>query len=892
MKRLIFLILAYVVTCSVATAQSITVSNYDFKMPYKNTTLYSVSPSTYSIGVSSTGQIKSYRVGSETFESGRYSIDIPLSKYADNDIHCVNVNLADGSHEHFFFTTLNEFAEDDKFIYGLDSSAKTAKVIGAKGNPVYASVPGTVSVGSFVFKVTELSSYSFSDEKNLVQIRTGENVETVKEIHCAGEYREYISSRFVTLVCDKSVRTIQFRESNEIGRIIFLGDNPPMINSRYAVPKSFVPNNSYSINDQIVYPNLPNMFESEGIMYVPTDMSERKCDILDWSESALETEDLAIGGTVNYRGIDFTVDNIAYGGLAGLPKLKNLEAGNAGEIGYGAFTDCPLLETANIHNGGNVDGYVFADCSSLKRVSFSNKGNVGECPIRYTACEVLTYENEGNIGSNRYCNAPLTEVTLRNTGDTSSEIFKGITTLKKAVVANGGKLGDFAFEGCTELASVELGDVSEVGFGAFKGCTSLRTVATTGVAGVISGLAFKGCASLTGINLEEGLTKIGDGAFEGCSSLTDVVIPGTVLTVGFDAFNGCTSLANVDFRATRFEKNVSAEDAEIKVYGPISAIVNGTKEAEYTLKKGETLSGLIYVNKASYDRSPKIKVTLNGKVVFDKDVSAQGVTKYPLLYKATRDESVKLVYTVSNKEPSSGAEIGSIWSYPESLPNGALAFMSEFADSPLKNVNIDRQLVYKRYGKSLTSPFWDNTSLETLNIGNEVVELTPSMFKGCSALKNCNVGNEIKEIPTMTFSGCGSLESFSIGSSIESLGVEAFAGCTSIVDFYAYPVVPPVCGSDALTNINKWECKLHVQPVSLEAYKEADQWKEFFFIQSDLSGVEEIADGAGTEPEGGYRTGIYTQDGVCISEEYDEEVLNKLPKGMYIANGKKILKLK
>ena len=44
-------------------------------------------------------------------------------------------------------------------------------------------------------------------------------------------------------------------------------------------------------------------------------------------------------------------------------------------------------------------------------------------------------------------------------------------------------------------------------------------------------------------------------------------------------------------------------------------------------------------------------------------------------------------------------------------------------------------------------------------------------------------------------------------------------------------VVPPTCGSQALDDINKWNCTLQVPQGSLAAYQAAEQWKEFFFME-------------------------------------------------------------
>lgn len=66
--------------------------------------------------------------------------------------------------------------------------------------------------------------------------------------------------------------------------------------------------------------------------------------------------------------------------------------------------------------------------------------------------------------------------------------------------------------------------------------------------------------------------------------------------------------------------------------------------------------------------------------------------------------------------------------------------------------------------------------------------------------------------------------------------------------------VPPVCGTQALDDINKWTCRLYVPDEAMNSYKMADQWKEFFFIVSGMEDVTNDADNV-------LSTGYYTVDG-------------------------------
>ena len=50
--------------------------------------------------------------------------------------------------------------------------------------------------------------------------------------------------------------------------------------------------------------------------------------------------------------------------------------------------------------------------------------------------------------------------------------------------------------------------------------------------------------------------------------------------------------------------------------------------------------------------------------------------------------------------------------------------------------------------------------------------------------------------------------------------------------------VPPTCGTQALDDINKWECTLSVPKGTVSSYQQAVQWKEFFFIDEGATGIQ------------------------------------------------------
>jgi hypothetical protein len=55
----------------------------------------------------------------------------------------------------------------------------------------------------------------------------------------------------------------------------------------------------------------------------------------------------------------------------------------------------------------------------------------------------------------------------------------------------------------------------------------------------------------------------------------------------------------------------------------------------------------------------------------------------------------------------------------------------------------------------------------------------------------------------------------------------AFAECTGITDIYYYAEQVPETGEDVFLSSNYTNATLHVPASSVEAYKSADQWKDF-----------------------------------------------------------------
>lgn len=213
-----------------------------------------------------------------------------------------------------------------------------------------------------------------------------------------------------------------------------------------------------------------------------------------------------------------------------------------------------------------------------------------------------------------------------------------------------------------------------------------------------------------------------------------------------------------------------------------------------------------------------------------------------------------------------------------------------FADCPLDTVYIGGNISYPTSSSDGYSPFYRNTSLQTVRITDKETEISGNEFYGCTGLKNVTLGNGIEHIGEYAFSGCSSLDNFTFGTHVQDIGEEAFSDCTAMTRLVSNTVVPPVCGAQALDDINKWTCQLFVPEGSVASYQQADQWKDFFFMGT--VGIDEnIVDGQ-KDKLARILAGplqVYSTSGALLrqldSAASADEALSGLERGIYILRG-------
>lgn len=105
----------------------------------------------------------------------------------------------------------------------------------------------------------------------------------------------------------------------------------------------------------------------------------------------------------------------------------------------------------------------------------------------------------------------------------------------------------------------------------------------------------------------------------------------------------------------------------------------------------------------------------------------------------------------------------------------------------------------------------------------------------------------VTTIGDYAFGDCSSLTSITLPESLTSIGWRAFYGCSSLQAIHSRAIIPPTCGTYCFYKVDQTTCVLYVPKGTLEAYKSADEWKDFLrIVEEEYTGMEEVgADSAG-----------------------------------------------
>ena len=172
------------------------------------------------------------------------------------------------------------------------------------------------------------------------------------------------------------------------------------------------------------------------------------------------------------------------------------------------------------------------------------------------------------------------------------------------------------------------------------------------------------------------------------------------------------------------------------------------------------------------------------------------------------------------------------------------------------------------------------SSLTNITIPNSVTKIGPNAFCGCDSLTNVSISNGVTKIASSAFKDCSGLTNITIPNSVTEIGYGAFEGCSGLNTITMESNVPPTIYEYYFTAEQFENIVVRVPQGYLCNYQNAEGWKSFHkFEEYNLTDIRPVISG---NKDNNSET-IYNLHGIRMKST------DRLPAGLYIINGKKVL---
>ncbi len=455
----------------------------------------------------------------------------------------------------------------------------------------------------------------------------------------------------------------------------------------------------------------------------------------------------------------------------------------------------------------------------------------------------------------------------------TSNLFSHATHLRSIVLPNRVRsIEKNAFKACTHLEDVVLpAGLETIGQSAFEDCDQLINIYIPDGVQSVGNRAFAGCDRLRSIYIPESVTSIGDRAFEN-TALTDVYLPDRLETLGAAAFSG-TSI-----KSLYLPKYVSINNGDLGTMSKLSEFVVDTDNRNYKVADG----ALYDYNGTKLLRMP---MAARGDIYVADGTETIGAGAFQGCSAITNIELPSTVTTIGASAFSGCHNAAAIYVPDACTAIGKNAFMNSGIHEVILPTGITRieentfrgatSLSHVVLPHTLTyigiNAFYDCKSLGAINIPAGVTELPKSVFEGCKNLAVIELNDGLTTIGEYTFKKCNALTHIEMPPSLRTIGKNAFRECGLIsislnegllslgdhawsdhllVELTNPSTVTPFGKKVAeknkqlaritilatippsLDKVSNNKVQLFVPSQSIDAYQNANNWKNFKYINA------------------------------------------------------------
>lgn len=481
---------------------------------------------------------------------------------------------------------------------------------------------------------------------------------------------------------------------------------------------------------------------------------------------------------------------------------------------------------------GHNDGEDFGRESAFTGINHEPLSLFNDCPLNNIYIgRNLSYDTEY---SHIYKYSPFANKTTLQTVVISNYVttikghaFYGCSNIKKILIPDSiTSIEEFAFAECRNLEKINIpSKIISLKNSLFENCEKLENIDIPNNITSFEEGVFYGCSALTSITIPNGVTSIKEYTFANCHNLKSIIIPNTITKIEKFAFRNCYSLIGItipksviDIALGSFDGCTSLKELRIDDSSEILSLGHHSDVEKKAYINGGNIDH--YYNGLFHDCP--LETLYLGRNLFYYQTRLWQET-------SLSDNSVRHYYVYS-KPP---------FSNKETLTNITIGcFVTEIGGSLFERCGIETLIIPPNV-QIIKDGAFEYCSIKDLHIdnGNDtleigctvdgLVEVIYSLFS--HGLENLYLGrNCISDAPL--FRCNKDLKTITIGESVTSIPKYAFYLCNHLERIYIETTIPPIIESGNFTEGQFANVQLYIPLGTLQLYKEADGWKNFWEI--------------------------------------------------------------
>ena len=635
--------------------------------------------------------------------------------------------------------------------------------------------------------------------------------------------------------------------------------------------------------EQVIYENVQigDLYYNLNLMYKTAEVTYKNRDQHYMYNEDWDITIANIPETVVYNGRTCLVTNVGDNAFNNCRMLISVKIPNSvTSIGDHAFEDCSGLTSIEIPNSvTSIGDRAFEGCSGLTSIEIPNSvTSIGNAA--FEGCSGLTSIEIPNsvtsIGNYAFflCTG-LTTVTIPNKVTSINAVtFGWCSNLTSVIIPDSiTEIGIQAFKSCSSLKTVTLGhNISTIANDAFSKCTSLITITCLGEFPALLGSNVfnetNDCPIYIPCNTEDAYqtawSEYAQRLLEykplpykvnGKTNNVEygnVKVP-TILTCETATIT-ITAIANYGHHFVQWNDGNTDNPRTINFTQDTTFIAEFAKNT-YTIRIepnnpewGTTTSdtSALYLDEVEISATPNYGyhfVSWNdGDTSNPRTISVTEDKTYQAILAKNIYNIIKTVDVVQGtiNGPSQAEYLDNITLIV--VPNYGYHF-TQWSDGTIDNPRsiivtqdtiIAAEFAYDRTGtcgRNMALIWSYDPATKVLTISNEG-SFDENMECGVEArkeMKELIIDNQVTTIGADAFSGIETLTKVSIGESVKTIGQQAFYNCVNLETIYNYRPTPANAYSTAFDGVDKFECKLFVLATSINMYKAAAVWRDFYY---------------------------------------------------------------